>query len=141
MWQYLERYSNYLNKDLDIEGTRNNMNPKDKTGQSKTPMALIPSAALVLVAEAMRDGAIKYGPYNWRNEAVQAMAYSHAIDRHHAAYKDGENEASDSKIHHMAHIAATALIVLDAMLQDKLIDDRPPKGKSSDMLAKYTRKK
>jgi hypothetical protein len=44
--------------------------------------------------------------------------------RHTLALVEGEDLAEDSKIHHLAHIGANVVLVLDAKKHDCLIDDR-----------------
>ncbi len=103
-------------------------NPKDAIGSTKAPLTLVPPAPLVLIAEAMRNGSSKYGPYNWRDEEVTLSEYINAADRHLKAYYDGEECATDSGIHHLAHAAAGILILMDAGLSGTIADDRPKAG-------------
>ncbi len=103
-------------------------NPKDLLGIKKCPLGLVPPALKIATAPAMADGARKYGPYNWRENAVRLSIYLDAIERHLNAYRDGENVAPDSKISHLAHMAACLAIIFDAEGIGKLIDDRPVSG-------------
>ncbi|MEY9242511.1 hypothetical protein ABIF27_003166 [Bradyrhizobium elkanii] len=48
---------------------------------------------------AMKNGAKKYGPYNWRSNKVRMTIYIEAAQRHLAALLDGEDKASDSQVH------------------------------------------
>jgi len=41
-------------------------NPKDRIGIKKPPIHLVPPVAIIHEAMAFKDGADKYGPYNWR---------------------------------------------------------------------------
>ncbi|WP_370200055.1 dATP/dGTP diphosphohydrolase domain-containing protein [Bradyrhizobium elkanii] len=50
-------------------------------------------------AMAMKNGAKKYGPYNWRSNKVRMTIYIEAAQRHLAALLDGEDKASDSQVH------------------------------------------
>lgn len=104
------------------------VNPKDIQGAKKPPLNLIPPVALVHEARAMQNGADKYGPFNWREKRVLASVYIGAMMRHLAAYADGEDDAADSEIPHLAHIRACAAILLDAAECGQLGDDRPTKG-------------
>jgi hypothetical protein len=115
---------------IDLKDT----NPKDLVGQTKAQMWLIPPASLIAEAEALMDGAVKYQPYNWREKGVRASVYISAIDRHRMAYLDGEDFAEDSLVHHLGHIKACCGILLDAIAQGNLVDDRPVKGKASSLL-------
>lgn len=103
-------------------------NPKDILAVNRVPLWLIPPTAKVHQALGHLDGAIKYGPYNWRDEAVSYMQYVSAAQRHLDDIIDGEDYAHDSQVHHAAHAIATLNIILDAMALGNLIDDRPTAG-------------
>jgi hypothetical protein len=107
-----------------MEGYPDN-NPKSIFGVKKPPLALIPSSALVHCARAFKDGAIKYGPYNWRDKDVSAMVYLNAAERHIRQYLDGERKDIKSLVHHLGHAMACCAIILDAETCGVLIDDRP----------------
>jgi len=109
-------------------------NPKDLVGAKKAPMGLLPAAGVIHGNLAMENGANKYGPYNWREHAVQYTIYIDAIERHLVAVRDGEDLAQDSMVHHLGHIIAGASILLDAMECGKLIDDRPKSGPAAQIL-------
>ena len=110
------------------------MNPKDEAAQGRVPLELLPAAGRIYGALACRDGAKKYGPYNWREKAISLMGYTGAMERHLVAIRDGEDLAADSLCEHLGHIIATASILLDARECDKLIDDRPLKGPAPRLL-------
>jgi hypothetical protein len=74
---------------------------------------------------AMMDGAKKYGPYNWRAKKVVASIYIDAAMRHLATWFEGQETASDSKVHHLGHAIACCAILLDAQATGNLVDDRP----------------
>lgn len=112
----------------------NGENPKECQGQTKAPLHLIPPVALVAESIALLDGARKYGAYNWRETRVRATTYVSAIQRHLLAWLDGEEEAQDSGLHHLAHVRACTAILLDALYSDKLIDDRPIAGPAPEVL-------
>lgn len=113
-------------------------NPKDLIGIKKPPLALVPPAGIIHTAMAMKDGAQKYGPYNWRQNDVQAMVYIHAALRHIYSWMDGEEVAEDSGVHHLGHAAACCAILLDAQSGDNLVDDRPRAGNSAKLLKELT---
>lgn len=112
-------------------------NPKDAIAGAKSPVWLVPPLLVLGTAEAMRDGGIKYGPFNWRETGVRTSVYLSAMHRHLAAYQDGQDVAEDSGVHHLKHIAACVAILLDAEAIGKLNDDRPPAGGAADYLARY----
>lgn len=117
------------------------MNPKDLIGQTKPSLSLIPGTGLVYLAKVMENGASKYGAYNWRDYKIQSMTYCDAILRHIHSYIDGEELANDSGLPHLAHLAATALILLDAIESNQVVDNRPKKGYTSQTIDKFTEKK
>lgn len=113
-------------------------NPKTIYGQAKPPLGLVPGTALVLLAEAFRDGADKYGPANWRIDPVSMSTYYSAAMRHMAAYQDGE-DIDKSGVPHLAHAAANLCILMDAAACGTLIDDRPPTAPTGDLIRAKTR--
>lgn len=109
-------------------------NPKDLIGVTKSRLDLVPPALAISAAPAMELGARKYGPYNWRTKAVRLTVYLGAIDRHLAAYRDGQDTDPESGYSHLGHVAACLAIIADAKAIGKLIDDRPPAGGAAAML-------
>ena len=105
------------------------MNPKDKVGLTKPQLWLIPPQTLIGVSKVFQSGAKKYGAFNWRDEAIQISQYISALYRHVGKFQEGEDLDDESGLSHLDHALATLLILRDAMLNDKLIDDRPPKIK------------
>ncbi len=114
-------------------------NPKTRFGVAKPPLSLIPGQARVLLAEAFRDGARKYGPANWRVDLVTASTYLNAAERHLISWQDGEENAEDSGVHHLAHAAACLLILLDAQASGTLKDDRPTPANTSRLIRENTK--
>ena len=112
-------------------------NPKQAVGETKCPLHLVPPALAIGVAEAMKNGADKYGAYNFRESGIAASVYIGAILRHLYAYMDGEDCARDSQIHHLKHIGASIALMLDSMAKGTYVDDRPTQGAASDLLEEY----
>jgi hypothetical protein len=104
------------------------MNPKDIVGKTKPPIGLIPGSALVECSLVAKHGNDKYGPFNWRDEPIEAMEYAHAILRHVFSWIDGETIDPESGRHHLAHVMLTCGIVIDAGFCGTLKDNRPTKG-------------
>lgn len=119
----------------------NGPNPKDLAGRSKPDLSLVSGTMLAHVAAALQDGLDKYGLANWRQIAVQARTYSAASSRHVKLWEDGEDFAPDSGVHHLAHAAATLLIILDALACGSLIDNRAAPGKSAETMAALMRRR
>jgi len=107
------------------------MNPKDIAGAAKPDLSLVPPTALMHIAVAMMSG-LKYGPGNWREIPVEARSYCAAAMRHIANWLDGEECASDSHVHNLAHAAASLMIVLDAQINGTMEDNRMRPGKASE---------
>ena len=112
-------------------------NPKTVIGATKAPLHLVPPSATYYTALAFEDGARKYGPYNWRDEAVSASVYYSAAKRHLDAWWDGEDLSRDAKVHHLGHVMACCAIMLDALSIDKLNDDRPTPGAAARLQGEY----
>jgi len=110
------------------EGPYPDNNPKTALGVSKVPMHLIPPIVEGHLAMAWKNGAAKYGPYNWRHEKISSSVYYAAAKRHMNAWWDGEELAADSNVHHLGHAMACLGMILDGMSVNKLNDDRPPAG-------------
>lgn len=104
-------------------------NPKDLVGIKKVSTFVFPSAATLHGSHAMMYGAGIYGPYNWRDNDVRASIYLDACERHLLSWREGEEEALDSGVHHLGHAIACLAIILDAETTGNLIDDRPKGGK------------
>lgn len=108
-----------------VESLPDDSNPKDAVAQLKVDLSLIPEVFSAHVADALMDGAKKYGPYNWRDKKVQARVYVAAAKRHLAAWSEREETAEDSGAHHLGHAAACLAIILDAQHHGCLLDNRP----------------
>lgn len=102
----------------------NPADPKGEAGKLKCPLHLLPAAAMEETAFVHLHGAEKYGPYNWRSSNVCASTYVAAIMRHLNAWREGEDLDAESGRSHIAHIAASCNILMDAQKHGHLIDDR-----------------
>lgn len=87
--------------------------PKKAFGDKKLPLWHVPTFAVQCIALALWQGVLKYGAFNWRTKPVDACTYISAMRRHLDAYADGEDFAPDGT-HHLAHVAASCAILLDA---------------------------
>jgi hypothetical protein len=116
------------------------VNPKDRFGLVKVPaLSVVPTTAILYIALAQRDGAMKYGPYNWRGRPIRISIFLDAAMRHLLAWIDGEECAEDSKVPHLAHALACLAIIADAMESGNAFDDRPAAGPAARLLAKWER--
>jgi hypothetical protein len=98
--------------------------PKGAAGALKAPMWLLPPVALQETAWVHGLGSKKYRPYNWRETGVCASTYISAIMRHLDQWRDGEDIDKESGRSHIAHIAASCNILMDAENCGKINDDR-----------------
>lgn len=116
-------------------------NPKQQYGDAKVALQLLPPALLVYGALGFKEGAIKYGGFNYRETKIEAMTYIGAILRHIEAYLDGEDIDPDSILGkpHLSGIIASAGILADATENGNLIDNRPKKGTATALLKKWER--
>ena len=101
-------------------------NLKTLAAVGKPIVSSIPPIALLALGMAMEDGVKKYGKFNWREAAVTSSVFYDAIERHLIAWYSGEDYATDSKVHHLAHVMAGCAIILDATHNNVLNDDRKP---------------
>lgn len=112
--------------------TSNPQNPKDAVGARKwRQYATVPATVAVEVGVAMLEGAAKYGRHNYRVAGVRASVYVDAAKGHIDSWWEGEDYDPDVPGQRLSHItkAIASLVVLrDAMIQNMLTDDRPPKA-------------
>jgi hypothetical protein len=103
-------------------------NPKDLMGDRKVSLDAVSPFANIEESLAMMDGEMKYGYRNWRDKAVRARVYINACKRHLDMWLEGQERASDSKVHHLGHARACLGIILDAQATGQLVDDRSKTG-------------
>lgn len=99
-------------------------NPKDLIGVAKLDMSNLPQVGLMMTAHALMDGEEKYSAANWLQYKVSARIYIAAMKRHLQLWEAGEELAPDSLRHHLAHLASSAMILMDAQANGTLLDDR-----------------
>ena len=115
----------------------NMTNPKQQYGDRKVPLHLVPVAAIIYLARAFKEGARKYGAYNWRKTQVETNTYIGAALRHIYAYAGGENIDPESGNPHIAHALACLAILADAKEGGNLIDNRHYSSTGADMMRAY----
>ena len=114
-------------------------NPKDRHGDLKPELWLVPPTAILEEAPVFSLGAQKYGAYNWRSHAVKSHVYTSAALRHLYAWMDGQDVDPESGVSHLAHVRACCGILLDASATGNLIDDRPKAGASAEVIKRLTK--
>lgn len=120
---------------IDEEVPEEMVNPKDRIGVTKVPFHLVPSGPLADTALVMGGGAVKYGPYNWRSVGVNHTVYVSATIRHLTQHLEGQDLDAESGLPHLAHAAATCMILMDSIMCGNDKDDRPPNRYDDDWLA------
>lgn len=111
-------------------------NPKDAVGIRKWRLfTTIPLLVMIEVGVAMLEGARKYGRHNYRCSGVRSSVYVDAAMGHISQYWEGEDIDPDSGLSHVTKAIASLVVLRDAMIQGKLVDDRPPKGKVAEVRA------
>ena len=93
--------------------------------------SLLPKGAIAEVIAVLEYGASKYGTDNWQQLPDFDVRYYDAMMRHVEAWWDnGELNASDSGLPHLAHIACNALFLLwrqkSKKSRDEADNSRPP---------------
>lgn len=115
-------------------------NPKDAVGIRKWRyFTTVPLTVMCEVGVAMLEGARKYGRSNYRVAGVRASVYVDAAMGHITQWWEGEDIDADSKLSHITKAISSLVVLRDAMIQDMLQDDRPPKGKLDAVRAEMQR--
>lgn len=109
-----------------LEGVSKPSNPKDAVGISKVPLSTVSAPVLMEIGLGMAEGAVKYGRHNYRSVGVRSSVYYDAAMRHLMAWWEGEDIDPDSGLSHVSKCITTLVVLRDAMIQNKLNDDRPP---------------
>jgi hypothetical protein len=104
-------------------------NPKDAVGIKKVPFSTVSAPVVAEIGLAMLEGSRKYGRHNYRAIGVRASVYYDACLRHICSWWEGEDVDPDSGLSHITKALACLVVLRDAMLLDKVVDDRPPKVK------------
>lgn len=99
-------------------------NPKASAGRQKIEYGNTPPLPSLYQAAIHDLGARKYGTFNWRSRPIKMTDYISALRRHLALVEAGDWDDEESGLPHLAHIMATAAIVIDARDARMLIDDR-----------------
>lgn len=111
-------------KPLSVKDT----NPKDAVGTKKwRQYCTVPTTVIWELGVAMLEGARKYGRHNYRIAGVRASVYVDAAKGHIDQWWEGEDIDEESKLSHITKAMASLLVLRDAMIQDRWLDDRPPK--------------
>lgn len=121
-------------KNSALDRTGKAPNPKEAFGNKKPALTLCPLSASIAQQEAHLDGLLKYGWFNWRENAVEAQTYIDAAMRHLRLFEVGEELARDTKVKNLGAVMACCAILIDAELHGMMIDNRKHSPQSADML-------
>ena len=111
---------------VDFTKALKDTNPKDAVGIKKAPVSTVSGPVIAELGLAMLEGARKYGRHNYRVSGVRASVYIDAAFRHLMKWWEGEDDDPDSGISHVTKAFASLMVLRDAMIFKKWIDDRPP---------------
>ncbi len=97
-----------------------------KFDTGKAQWHLMPEDALREVLKVLEAGALKYGDFNWLDNASQVdiVRYQNALERHLKDFKQGSDVDKETGLHEMAHIACNALFILTMQLRKLGTDGR-----------------
>lgn len=108
--------------------SKKDTNPKDAVGVRKwRQFCTIPWTVIWEVGVAMLEGARKYGRHNYRISGVRGSVYIDATIGHLTQWFEGEDIDADSGMNHITKAISSLMTMRDAMINNKFIDDRPPK--------------
>ena len=119
---------------IEVDSVSKATNPKDAVGVTKSPLSVVPTQVIHEVGVAMLEGALKYGRHNYRDAGVRASVYYDATQRHLDSWFEGEDLDPDSGLSHITKAIASLMVLRDAMMNDMVNDDRPPKPKNPDWM-------
>lgn len=109
-------------------------NPKyiEAQKRGKVDYSTIPWEIIGMLAQAMMEGAGKYGRFNFLEDDIEARTYIAAIGRHlfgdpstgSKGWVNGEDIDEESGLPHLIKVMACCALVESAKLHGKLIDNR-----------------
>lgn len=94
-----------------------------KSDEGKPRLDLVPFDALLEVGRALEYGERKYAARNWEKGMAWGRLTGAAM-RHLSRWMVGENRDPESGLHHLAHFACCALMLLALVLRKHGWDDR-----------------
>lgn len=103
-------------------------NPKSAVGIRKACMSVVSKPVMMEVGVAMTEGARKYGRHNWRIAGARVSTYLDATQRHLDSFWEGRDIDPDSGVNELTKAIASLMVLRDAQIHGKMMDDRPPKS-------------
>lgn len=99
---YHPGYEDAAPRDI-VKASQNAKTGGRKFDGNKIQYGLLPPLALKATAEILTFGAEKYEPDNWKHVPDSKRRYFDAAQRHMWAWKEGEQNDSESGKNHLAH--------------------------------------
>lgn len=100
------------------------IDPKAVAGSEKLSFHEMPILTLASIAKPFADGAKKYGFKNFYDFESYVSVYLSALKRHLMLFEAGQDNTSDSGVHHVDSMIAGLMVMREKMLVGKLVDDR-----------------
>jgi Domain of unknown function (DUF5664) len=94
-----------------------------KNDAGKPRFSLLPIQPVWDVVDVLEFGAKKYGSFNW-HKGFPWLDLLDATQRHLAAWQNGEDNASDSNLNHLAHAACNLMFLLEFRNTHSELDNR-----------------
>lgn len=105
-------------KAIDVAGKEYDVGKKHDTGKRR--YSLVPHKAMTQFVDVLTFGAVKYGDHNWKHVPMLQNRYYDALQRHVAAYRDGESYDEESGLHHLAHAMCCLAFMMQADIDGEL---------------------
>lgn len=113
-----------------------------KYDSNKTRPELIPVEFILLTADVLRYGGIKYAPGNWsRGNGFDHSRLYGALQRHLNAYWMGEDNDPESGLSHLGHAACMLAFLIAHRERGLGKDDRVDIGVKRDVVVRNVRKR
>jgi hypothetical protein len=94
-----------------------------KHDQGKPDLSILSYGALAEIAKAFEFGAKKYGRYNYLG-GMEWTRIGSALLRHTYKWLWGQDNDDESGLHHLAHVGACVIMLLDYVLLGLGTDNR-----------------
>lgn len=113
-------------------------NPKARAAlrDQKPRLDLLEPAADELAAQALANGAEKYGRQNYLTIPISYRGYLAAMKRHINELLDGVDADKDSGVNPLGHVLANGHVLAAAMKHGNLVDDRGPEERTPEQEAR-----
>ena len=90
--------------------------------EGKPKTSLVHYKSLEPLVRVLEFGADKYGAFNWKKPPETDTQHLESLSRHLFALMDGEEYDNESKMHHIGHIMANAMMYSYHMNNNKESD-------------------